>query len=43
MIMFHTDLQKTRFLGKYRHLLILREIFVSRIGLSLHVFGKCVS
>ncbi len=31
-----------RFPRKYRHLLILHEVFVSHIGLSLHIFGKCV-
>ena len=32
-----------RFQGKYRHSLILHGLFVSRIDLSLHIFGKCVS
>ena len=28
--------------GKCRHLHILHGLFVSHIGLSLHIFGKCV-
>ena len=36
-------LKNQRFQGKYRDLLILYGLFVSRVGLSLHIFGKCVS
>ena len=32
--MLHTELQKSEICGKYRHLLILYELFVSRIGLG---------
>ncbi len=31
-----------RFRGMNHHLLILHGVFVSHIGLSLHIFGKCV-
>ena len=32
-----------RFQGKYRHLIILPGLFISRIGFSLDIFGKCVN
>ena len=43
MIMLHADLKNQKFQEKYRHLFILHGLFVSRIGLSLHTFRKCVT
>ena len=43
MTMLIRTFKNQRFRGKYRHLLILLGIFLSCIGLSLHIFGKRVS
>ena len=40
MIMLHTDLQLAEISGKHRHLLVLHDVFLSRIGLNLHIFGS---
>ena len=45
IIMRHRHLQKSEISGKVSSLIliILHGRFVSRIGLSLDIFGKCVS